>query len=98
MTQTPPTHELKPHRAQLLLTIACVGFVLCAPIGIFACPMANADLAAMDADFMDPSGRQSTKWAKWIGMANVAQVVLMIVAVPLTCMYFMSLLEEFGNL
>jgi len=47
---------------------------------------------------MDPSGRQSTKWAKWIGMANVAQVVLMIVAVPLTCMYFMSLLEEFGNL
>ena len=98
MTQTPPTHELKPHRAQLLLTIACVGFVLCAPIGIFAWPMANADLRAMDAQLMDPSGRQETLWARWIGMANVVQLALMCLGLPIACWYASSILDQIENI
>ena len=68
--------------------------MLCAPIGIMAWPMASRDLRAMDEGSMDPSGRQHTKWSRWIGIANVAQTVLMIVLVPLSCMYVMSLFES----
>ncbi len=110
MTQIPPSHipfgadsqqpshsNLRPHRASLLLAIACGGFVLCAPIGIIAWPMASADLRAMDQGLMDSSGRQHTKWCKWIGIANVVQAVLLIVAVPLFCVYFLGVLEDLAK-
>lgn len=61
--------------------------------------MANSDLRKMDQGLMDASGRAATLWSKWIGMANVAQVILMCVLIPVTCVYFSSVLESIaGNL
>lgn len=51
----------------------------------------------MDQGLMDSSGRQHTKWCKWIGIANVVQAVLLIVAVPLFCVYFLGVLEDLAK-
>jgi hypothetical protein len=51
----------------LSLVIGCIGWIM----GIMAWVMGNADLRAMDAGRMDPTGRGITQAGKICGMVSV---------------------------
>ncbi len=92
---TPPIQPgamgFRPHRGTLILVlgilslvIGCVGWIM----GIMAWVMGSADLRAMDAGLMDPSGRGLTQAGKICGiigtllqLLGVACVVLWLVVV-----------------
>ncbi len=59
---------MKPHRATLILVLGILSLVVCAPLGIFAWIMGNADLKEMSAGTMDPSGQSSTNAGRICGM------------------------------
>jgi len=76
---------MKPHRGALVLTLGILGFVAaCAPLGIVAWVMANADLREMDEGRMDPEGRGLTQAGKICGMV----ATLLLIAVVLAFMFF----------
>ena len=93
MSQIPPSMPMgmggamRPHRGVLILVLGILGF-FCFILGIAAWIMGKADLAAMDAGEMDPSGRGLTNAGKILGMIFtilaiillVLQVVLIVVA------------------
>jgi hypothetical protein len=58
----------KPHRANLVLVFGILGLVVCVIFGIVAWVMGNNDLQEMDAGIMDPSGRDTTKTGRILGM------------------------------
>jgi hypothetical protein len=59
---------MKPHRATTILVLGILSLVLCAPLGIVAWIMGNADLREMDAGMMDPSGRSTTNAGRICGI------------------------------
>ena len=59
---------MKPHRGTLILVFGILSLVLCAPLGIPAWIMGNADLKEMDAGKMDPSGRSITQGGRICGI------------------------------
>jgi len=72
-----PTPYARPHRATTVLIFGIVGLVawiFCAFIGaafgVAAWVMGNNDLKAMDAGAMDPSGRDTTKTGRILGMVG----------------------------
>jgi hypothetical protein len=62
------TRFAKPHRANLVLVFGILGLVVCVIFGIVAWVMGNNDLQEMDAGIMDPSGRDTTKIGRILGM------------------------------
>lgn len=71
---------MRPHRGTTILVLGVLSLVVCAPLGIPAWVMANADLKAMDAGEMDPEGRSSTQAGKICGMITS---IILIIAVGL---------------
>lgn len=63
---------MKPHRATLVLILGILSLVVCAPLGIAAWIMGSADLKAMAAGLMDPSGRSTTNAGRICGMIGTA--------------------------
>lgn len=59
---------MKPHRATLVLVFGVLSLIICAPLGIAAWIMGNADLKEMAAGTMDPSGKDMTKIGRILGM------------------------------
>jgi hypothetical protein len=70
---------MKPHRATLILVFGILSLVVCAPLGIFAWIMGNADLKEMAAGQMDPSGRETTNIGKILGIIGTVLLVLGII-------------------
>jgi hypothetical protein len=71
---------MKPHRATTVLVLGILSLVVCAPLGIAAWIMGNADLKEMDAGTMDPAGRSTTNAGRICGMIGVILLILGIVA------------------
>ncbi|HWQ91865.1 MAG TPA: DUF4190 domain-containing protein [Clostridia bacterium] len=67
---------MKPHRATTILVLGILSLILCAPLGIFAWIMGNADLKAMDAGQMDPSGRSNTNAGRICGIIGTVLLLL----------------------
>lgn len=73
---------MQPHRGTLILVLGILGLVLCPICGIVAWVMGNADLKAIAAGQMDPSGEGTTKAGKICGIiATILMVVGVIVGV-----------------
>ncbi len=93
MSQIPPSMPMgmggamRPHRGVLILVLGILGF-FCFILGIAAWIMGKADLAAMDAGEMDPSGRGLTNAGKILGMIftilAIIGLVLQVVLIVLT--------------
>ena len=79
MEPTEPT-TVKPHRGTLILVLGILSIIICAPLGIAAWIMGNADLKAIDAGSMDPEGRQLTQVGKILGIIGVVLLVVAIIA------------------
>lgn len=58
----------RPHRGVMILIFGILSLVVCAPLGIFAWIMGNADMKAMDSGQMDPEGRSLTQVGKILGI------------------------------
>lgn len=79
--------NVEPHRGTTILILGILSIVCCAPIGIAALLMGNADLQKMKAGQMDRSGESTTNIGKILGIvglviwaiAIVLQIVLMMV-------------------
>jgi hypothetical protein len=69
---------MKPHRATTILVLGILSLIVCAPLGIFAWIMGNADLKAMETGTMDPAGRSNTNAGRICGIIGT---VLLIVGV-----------------
>lgn len=73
---------VRPHRGTTVLTLGILGIVftlLCGfgwILGIIAWVLGNADLKAMAAGQMDPSGEGNTNAGKICGIVSVALAVL----------------------
>jgi hypothetical protein len=63
-----PGSMMRPHRGTIILVLGILGLVACFVCGIFAWIMGNADMKAMDAGEMDPTGRGITQAGRIIGM------------------------------
>ena len=70
---------MKPHRATLILVFGVLSLIVCAPLGIFAWIMGNADLKEIAAGTMDPAGKDRTKIGRILGMIGTALLVIGIV-------------------
>lgn len=60
----------QPHRGTLILVLGILSIVICFICGIIAWVMGNADLKAMDAGTMDPTGRGITQAGRIIGIVG----------------------------
>jgi hypothetical protein len=74
---------LTPHRGSTILVLGilslCVCGIILGPIAFF---MGNADIAAMDAGTMDPSGRGQTNAGRICGLiGGILHVVLLLVRI-----------------
>lgn len=67
---------MKPHRATLVLVFGVLSLIFCAPLGIAAWIMGNADLKEMAAGTMDPSGKDMTNIGRILGM--IGSILLII--------------------
>ncbi|OHE77902.1 MAG: hypothetical protein A2107_05480 [Verrucomicrobia bacterium GWF2_62_7] len=67
---------MKPHRATLILVLGILSLVLCAPLGIAAWIMGNADLKEMDAGTMDPVGRSNTSAGRICGIIGTVLLII----------------------
>lgn len=65
----PQTYQT-PHRATVILVLGILSIVICFICGIVAWVMGNADLKAMNAGTMDPSGRGMTQAGRIIGIVG----------------------------
>ena len=89
-TQSPPVtpteaqpqtqQSLQPHRGVLILVLGILSIVCCFICGIIAWVLASADLKAMAAGRMDPSGRGLTQAGKICGIVGI---VLQLVGIVL---------------
>lgn len=71
---------MKPHRATLVLVFGILGIVPgCLPLGIAAWVMGNRDLKDMDQGVMDPTGRDTTKIGKILGIIGTILVSVLLV-------------------
>lgn len=67
---------MKPHRATLILVLGILSIVLCQPLGIFAWVMGNADLKAIAAGTMDPSGKDMTNIGRILGIIGCVFLIV----------------------
>lgn len=63
----PISRQIKPHRANMIITFALIGLFL-APFALAAWIMGSGDLQEMEAGEMDDSGESTTSSARTIGM------------------------------
>ena len=71
---------MKPHRATLILVFGILGIIPgCLPLGICAWVMGNKDLKDMDQGLMDPSGRDTTKVGKILGIIGTILISILLV-------------------
>ncbi len=71
---------MKPHRATLILVFGILGIIPgCLPLGICAWVMGNKDLKDMDQGLMDPSGRDTTKVGKILGIIGTVLMSLALI-------------------
>ena len=63
-----PAQWRKPHRANTILVFGILGLVVCVLFGVAAWVMGNNDLKEMEAGIMDPSGLDTTKTGRLLGM------------------------------
>lgn len=71
---------MKPHRATLILVFGVLSLIMCAPLGIAAWIMGNADLKEMAAGVMDPSGKDMTNIGRILGMIASILMILGVIA------------------
>jgi len=69
---------MKPHRGTLILVLGILSLIVCAPLGIVAWIMGNADLKQIEAGQMDPEGKQLTTIGKILG---IIATILLIIAI-----------------
>ncbi len=62
---------LTPHRGTMVLVLGILGIACCSVLSIPAFLMSKADLAAMDAGTMDPTGRGVTSAARILGIVGM---------------------------
>ena len=74
---------MKPHRASTVLVLGILSLVVCAPLGIIAWIMGNADLREMNAGYMDPTGRDSTSAGRICGIIGTVLFALTLVMLVL---------------
>ncbi len=67
---------MKPHRATLILVLGVLSIILCQPLGIFAWVMGNADLKAIAAGTMDPSGKDMTNIGRILGIIGCVFLIV----------------------
>jgi hypothetical protein len=70
---------MKPHRATTILVLGILSLIVCAPLGIFAWIMGNADLKAMEAGTMDPAGRSNTNAGRICGIIGTVLLIIGVV-------------------
>lgn len=70
---------MKPHRATTILDLGILSLIVCAPLGIFAWIMGNADLKAMEAGTMDPAGRSNTSAGRICGIIGTVLLIIGVV-------------------
>ncbi len=70
---------MKPHRANTILILGILSLIVCAPLGIFAWIMGNADLKAMEGGTMDPAGRSNTSAGRICGIIGTVLLIIGVV-------------------
>jgi len=70
---------MKPHRATTILVLGILSLIVCAPLGIFAWIMGNADLKAMEAGTMDSAGRSNTNAGRICGIIGTVLLIIGVV-------------------
>lgn len=70
---------MKPHRATTILVLGILSLIVCAPLGIFAWIMGNADLKAMEAGTIDPAGRSNTSAGRICGIIGTVLLIIGVV-------------------
>lgn len=75
----------QPHRGTLIVVLGILSLVACAPLGIGAWMMGSADLAAMRAGRMDPSGKDMTQIGYILGIIGT---VLFLLSLSAMCLWF----------
>ena len=70
---------MKPHRATTILVLGILSLIVCAPLGIIAWIMGNADLKAMEAGTMDPAGRSNTNAGRICGIIGTVLLIIGVV-------------------
>ncbi len=70
---------MKPHRATTILVLGILSLIVCAPLGIFAWIMGNADLKDMEAGTMDPAGRSNTNAGRICGIIGTVLLIIGVV-------------------
>lgn len=63
----------------MVLVLGILSLIICAPLGIAAWIMGNADIKEMDAGTMDPSGRSTTNAGRICGMIGTILLALGVV-------------------
>jgi hypothetical protein len=76
----PAAAPRQPHRGGMILTFGLLGLLCCFPLGIAAWIMGAADLKAIRAGVMDPSGESLTQAGMVIGIISVVLACLGIMA------------------
>lgn len=71
---------MKPHRGTLILVLGILSLIFCAPLGVVAWIMGNADLKAMAAGTMDPAGKDTTNIGRILGIIGSVLLILGIIA------------------
>ncbi len=84
----PQSSIQQPHRATVILVLGILSVVLCFICGIIAWVMGNADIKAMNAGTMDPSGRGMTQAGRIIGIVGTVLGCLALVWVILVFVVF----------
>jgi hypothetical protein len=90
----PVRRHVKPHRGTTVLVFGILGLVVFFVFGIVAWIMGSADIKAMKAGRMDPSGMGQTNAGRILGIIScslVALAVLLAIAIP---MFFTDVSEE----
>ena len=83
---------MKPHRGGLILALGIVSLVACAPCGIFAWVMGKNDLREMDAQQMDPTGRQQTNAGYVCGIiGSILMVLQILVLIGMMIFWFFAI-------
>lgn len=70
---------LAPHRGGLILTLGIMSWIACPVVAFFAWTMGSGDLQEMKEGRMDPSGEGLTRAGYWLGIVQVAILLILLV-------------------
>jgi hypothetical protein len=88
------SRHMRPHRGATVLVFGILGLVVFFVFGIVAWIMGNADIKAMKAGQMDPSGMGQTNAGRILGIISCAIVILAVLLAIAIPMFFTDVSEE----